>query len=119
MGDADYWYDAPYDGGNYYKRSHRRHVHEFTGSVMFAGRGPERHNHRVAGVSSPAIPIHGDHIHIVSTRTDFVDGHYHKIRVRTSGAIDVGYGKHVHLIYGTTSFDDGHYHRFRFASLVE
>lgn len=96
------------------------HVHEFLGSTKLAETGEERHNHRFAGVSSPEIPISCDnHIHLISTNTDFYEDHFHQIHVTTGPAINVGNGKHVHLVTGRTTVNDEHYHEFIFATLIE
>lgn len=94
-----------------------RHVHEFLGSTKLAG--TTLHNHRFAGVSGRAIPIGRDHIHFVSTNTDFAVGHIHRIRVFTGLKIPVGRGRHVHFVRGTTTFNFGHDHDFVFATLIE
>jgi hypothetical protein len=95
------------------------HVHEFIGSTKFVGCGPECHNHRFVGVTGEAIPHKDTHIHKILTRTDYTDGHYHKICNFTGSAICVGMGKHVHFVCGKTSFEDGHLHGYQFATLIE
>ena len=94
-----------------------RHVHEFLGSTRLAG--VTVHNHRFAGVSSQAIPIGRNHIHVVSTNTDFAVAHLHRVKALTGLAIPVGRGRHVHFARGTTTFDAGHDHGFAFAALIE
>lgn len=95
------------------------HVHEFTSSTKLAEENDERHNHRVAGVTSQVIPIHGgSHKHAILSNTDFFD-HLHEIGVETGPAINVGNGKHVHFVQGMTTVNDEHFHNFAFATLIE
>ena len=95
------------------------HVHEFESSVKLAEENNDRHNHRVAGVTSQVIPIvGGNHKHAILSNTDFFD-HHHEIGVETGPAIPVGDGKHVHFVKGVTTIDDGHSHNFAFTTLIE
>jgi len=95
------------------------HVHEFLSSVKLAEEDDDRHNHRVAGVTSQVIPIPGgSHKHAILSNTDFFD-HHHEIGVETGPAVPVGGGKHVHFVTGMTTIDDGHNHNFAFATLIE
>lgn len=103
------------------------HVHEFLGSTMLAA-PPNRkdllHNHRFAGVSGPAIPVKGSHVHLIRARTDFFLNHFHVLRVVTGLAIPVFDEKHkeighVHGFSGTTSVDFNHDHKFKAATLIE
>lgn len=95
------------------------HVHEFLGSTRIAEATTDPHNHRFAGISGEAIPIHSSHVHEIETRTDFYEDHFHQICVRSGLAIDVGDGKHVHFVSGTTTVVDNHQHEFVFATLIE
>jgi hypothetical protein len=99
------------------KRNKEAHVHEFLGSTRFAGE--DRHNHRFAGVSGPAIPYANSHVHEIMTRTDDDAGHHHFICLFSGPAYNVGGGRHVHLVNGRTSFDFGHQHSLIFATLIE
>jgi hypothetical protein len=97
------------------------HVHEFEESIKLAESGNDRHNHRVAGVTSQVIPIEGGrHIHAFGiTNTDFF-GHHHEIGGTTGPNISItGTNKHVHVISGTTTCDDGHYHDFLFTTQID
>jgi hypothetical protein len=96
----------------------RQHVHEFLGSTMISEEREEAHNHRFAGVSGPAIPTGGSHVHRIFTLTDSTD-HIHRIEDTSGPAINVGGGRHVHLVRGRTSFEDGHTHGYIFATLIE
>ena len=92
------------------------HVHEFEESTKLAEEGDDRHNHRVAGVTSEVILIDGgpDHRHAFLTNTDFLD-HHHEIGGITGPVIPItGSTKHVHLMSGTTTTDDGHQHEYLF-----
>jgi hypothetical protein len=95
------------------------HTHEFEASVKLAEEGDDRHNHRVAGVTSEAIPLgYHNHKHTVFALTDFF-GHLHQVAVETGPAICVSEDKHVHFISGNTTFDDGHFHEFDFSTLIQ
>ena len=93
------------------------HVHEFLGSARLAG--ASAHNHRFAGISGPAIPGEGSHVHEIMTRTDAAFGHHHFICLFSGPALNVGGGRHVHFANGRTSLDFAHQHRFIFATLIE
>lgn len=96
------------------------HDHEFLGSVKLAEEGDDRHNHRVAGVTSEVIPLPGGgHKHGLLTNTDFFINHHHELAAETGPAIPVGGGKHVHLISTRTTIDDGHFHEVFFTTLIE
>ncbi|RAP73700.1 YmaF family protein [Paenibacillus montanisoli] len=101
-------------------RRAQRHDHEFEGSTKLAEEGDDRHNHRFAGVSGPAIKRGSSHVHEIDlTRTDFF-GHFHQLKKITTGpAIKVGNGKHVHFVKGATTLADGHVHQFNFATLID
>ncbi len=101
------------------------HTHEFESSTKLAEEGEDRHNHRVAGVTTGAIPIPGGHhIHGFQTNTDSVD-HFHEIAGTTGPEIilnpqaPVAMQKHVHVMSGNTTEVDGHNHQFLFATLIE
>ncbi len=95
------------------------HVHEFENSTKLAEENDDRHNHRVAGVTSQVIPLPGgNHKHVILSNTDFFD-HHHEIGVETGPAIDVGNGKHVHFVKGKTTIDDGHFHNFAFTTQIQ
>ena len=116
-------------------RRRQTHVHEFLGSTQlaeeednnfgnqtFSNREEEEcHNHRFAGMTGEAIPTNNgrSHYHLIETRTDFFDDHFHEINVATGPAIPVGDGRHVHFVEGTTRTRDGHEHDFRLATLIE
>lgn len=96
------------------------HVHEFEESIKLAEQGEDRHNHRVAGVTSEVIPIGGGrHVHAFGvTNTDFLD-HHHEIGGTTGPDVPIpNSNKHVHLISGTTTIDDGHNHEFLFTTQI-
>lgn len=97
----------------------QEHVHEVIGSTATVTECSECHNHRFCTVSGEAIETCGSHVHEVKMRTDFSDGHYHEICVRTSIAYDVGNGKHVHYLCGETEVADGHRHRFQGTAVIE
>lgn len=102
-----------------------RHVHEFLGSTMLAELKEDPHNHRFAGVSGPEIKVKCGHVHVIKTRTDFYEDHFHEI-IATSGIQkDVGDGRHVHFVETmttepiTTEAEDHHRHNLIFATLIE
>ncbi|AGK97967.1 YmaF family protein [Clostridium pasteurianum] len=97
------------------------HVHEFEQSTKLAEEGDDRHNHRVAGVTSEVIPIPGtnNHVHAILSNTDFLD-HHHEIGVTTGPNIPIpGTNKHVHVVSGATTIDDGHNHNFLFTTQID
>ena len=94
------------------------HDHEFEGSTRLAELEDDPHNHRFAGVSSPAIPVKGGHVHKVKGRTDFFD-HFHEFEATSGLQIPVGEGKHVHFVEARTSVNDDHYHELIFATLID
>ncbi len=96
------------------------HVHEFEESLKLAEAGEDRHNHRVAGVTSQVIPISDtQHVHAFGViNTDFLD-HHHEIGGLTGPCIPIpGTNKHIHVISGTTTLDDGHTHDFLFTTQI-
>ena len=96
------------------------HVHEFLGSVViFEEEGEEPHNHRFAGVSGEAMYEDDTHIHVLKTRTDFFEDHFHEICVRTGPAICVDDIRHVHFVSDETEEADEHVHNFIVATLIE
>lgn len=101
------------------KKEKQLHDHEFEGSTRLAELGDEdAHNHRFAGVSSPAIPVRGGHVHKVMGRTDFFD-HFHEFEAVSGLPIPVGGGKHVHFVTAETTVVDDHFHELIFATLIE
>lgn len=96
------------------------HVHEFEQSTKLAEQGDERHNHRVAGVTSEVIPIAGGHhVHAILSNTDFLD-HNHEIGVITGPEIPIpNTNKHVHLVSGNTTLVDEHVHNFLFTTQIQ
>lgn len=103
------------------------HVHEFLGSTMLAAPPGQKnllHNHRFAGVSGPAIPVKGSHVHEIKARADFFVSHIHFLREISGLAIPVFDEKgkeigHVHGFSGTTTVDARHDHEFKGATLIE
>ena len=83
----------------------QKHVHEVIGST--------------ATVSDEAIETCGSHVHEVTIRTDFSDGHFHEFCGKTGVAVDVGNGKHVHYLCGETETADGHTHKFQGTAVIE
>ena len=100
------------------KKEEQFHDHEFEGSTRLAELEDDPHNHRFAGVSSPAIPVKGGHVHKVKGRTDFFD-HFHEFEAFSSLPIPVGEGKHVHFVKAKTNVADGHFHELIFATLID
>ena len=101
------------------KKEKQIHDHEFLGSTRLAELGSEdAHNHRFAGVSSPAIPVQGGHVHKVKSRTDFFD-HFHEFEATSGLPIPVGGGRHVHFVKAKTNVVDDHFHELIFATLIE
>lgn len=101
--------------------NNQRHTHEVIGSVRIVNANGEIHNHRFAGMTGEAISssnCSGSHYHILNTRTDFFNDHYHLIRVRVGNAIPVGQGRHIHFVYADTECSDGHKHSFIVATLI-
>ncbi|WP_029452036.1 YmaF family protein [Clostridium algidicarnis] len=95
------------------------HVHEFEQSTKLAEEGDDRHNPRLAGVTSEVIPIeNGRHVHSILSNTDFFN-HHHEIGVTTGPDIPIpNSNKHVHLVNGVTTLDDGHFHEFLFTTQI-
>lgn len=98
------------------------HVHEYESSVKLAEEEDDRHNHRVAGVTGPAIQIDNgaNHVHRINNdNTDFFD-HFHKLCVTTGPAIPISGapGKHIHLVFGNTTVVDDHFHMFLFTTQI-
>ncbi|HEY8891726.1 MAG TPA: YmaF family protein [Clostridium sp.] len=101
------------------KKEKQFHDHEFEGSTRLAELGSEdAHNHRFAGVSSPAIPVQGGHVHKVKSRTDFFD-HFHEFEATSGLQKPVGDGRHVHFVEAKTNVVDDHFHELIFATLIE
>ena len=101
------------------------HVHEVLGSVRLAELGEDPHNHRFAGVTGEVIMVPcgrpGEHYHVLRTKTDFYEDHFHPICVKTGVNIRVGEGddaRHVHFIDCVTEMEDGHFHEFIAATLI-
>ena len=101
------------------KKEKQFHDHVFLGSTRLAELDSyDDHNHRFAGVSSPAIPVKGGHVHKVKSRTDFFD-HFHEFEATSGLQIPVGEGKHVHFVKAKTNVVDDHCHELIFATLIE
>lgn len=102
----------------YYKVEN--HNHEFESSTDYK-KDDEGviHNHRIAGVTGPAIKYGKSHVHKVREFTDTFGDHFHEICVVTGPAIPLPGGKHIHIIMGKTTVVDGHQHDFYFATLIE
>ena len=99
------------------------HTHEFEESTKLAETGDDRHNHRVAGVTSEPIAVPGGHVHAIDkANTDFLD-HHHEIGVTdviTGINIPIpGTNKHVHVVSGTTTVMDQHSHDFLFTTQID
>lgn len=101
------------------KSEFHRHDHEFLGSTRLAELEEDPHNHRFAGVSGPAIKVPGGHVHVVQSRTDFYEDHFHVFRATSGLQIPVGDGRHVHFVEATTNEVDDHTHNLIFATLIE
>lgn len=97
----------------------QRHVHEFTGSTAVFLECDECHNHRFCTVSGEAMGEPARHVHEITFRTDFADGHYHEFYGKTTPPIMVGNGKHVHFIKEVTEPEDNHRHMFQGATLID
>lgn len=94
------------------------HVHEFEQSTKLAEMGDDRHNHRLAGVTSQVIPVGDRHVHAILSNTDFLD-HHHEIGVITGPDISIpNTNKHFHVVQGITTMDDGHFHDFLFTTQI-
>ncbi|MBU3202095.1 YmaF family protein [Clostridium estertheticum] len=105
--------------GKHCKEDKQFHDHEFLGSTRLAELGSEdAHNHRFAGVSGPAIPVEGGHVHKVKSRTDFFD-HFHEFEAISGLQKSVGDGRHVHFVEAKTNVVDDHFHELIFATLIE
>ena len=107
----------------YYNNCLETHNHEFLSSTDYAENcDGEVHNHRIAGVTGPAIPTkNGSHVHKIESYVDTYDGHIHKICDVTGPALKLPNGKHIHLVEGTTTRNDcnNHKHDYYFATLIE
>ncbi|MBZ9622587.1 YmaF family protein [Clostridium sp. FP2] len=110
--------EKEHDDNDCCKKERQFHDHEFEGSTRLAELEDDPHNHRFAGVSSPAIPVQGGHVHRVKGRTDFFD-HFHEFEATSGRQIPVGEGKHVHFVEANTTVNDGHCHELIFATLIE
>ena len=98
------------------------HVHEVLGSVRIAELGEDPHNHRFAGVTDEVILVPGGHIHKFKAKTDFYEGHFHPICVKTGLQVIVNELeniRHVHFIDSETEITDEHSHEFITATLIE
>jgi|GEM_PF-1301276 len=103
---------------NYY--GVRNHNHEFESSTDYEEDDEcVVHNHRIAGVTGPAIRYGRSHIHKVDVLTDTFGDHFHRICDTTGPALFLPGGKHIHLLKGTTTVADGHDHDYYFTTLIE
>jgi hypothetical protein len=98
----------------------RNHNHEFLSSTDFErDDAREFHNHRIAGVTGPAIAAGSSHVHKIDVLTDTFHNHFHRICDTTGPALYLPNGKHVHLIKGETTNNDDHDHDYYFVTLIE
>lgn len=98
----------------------KNHNHEFLSSTDYEkDRHCIKHNHRIAGMTGPAIKCDGSHVHKIEEFTDTFRGHYHEICDTTGPAIFLPDGKHVHVVKGQTTCDNGHKHDYYFTTLIE
>lgn len=98
----------------------RDHNHEFVTSTNYeCDDNCNKHNHRIAGVTGPAIRSGLSHVHKIEACTDTFCDHNHKICDTTGPAIFISNEKHVHLVKGVTSCDDCHDHEYYFTTLIE
>ncbi|MFW2487970.1 YmaF family protein [Clostridium chromiireducens] len=98
----------------------KNHNHEFLSSTDYAkDKECIIHNHRIAGVTGPAIRCGNSHVHKIETFTDTFCGHFHSVCDTTGPAISLPGGKHIHLVKGETSVNDGHDHDYFFTTLIE
>ncbi|OCB00689.1 YmaF family protein [Clostridium beijerinckii] len=114
--------DKNEDNCNYVDISYRikNHNHEYLSSTDYAKDNEcVRHNHRIAGMTGPAIECGNSHVHKIEGRTDTFCDHYHDLCDTTGPAIYLPDGKHIHLVKGKTACADGHYHDYYFTTLVE
>lgn len=98
------------------------HNHEFESSTDYKKNDEGViHNHRIAGVTGPAIKCGKSHVHKVTEYTDTFGDHFHEVCVVTGPAIYLPGGKHIHIIMGKTTpaEDNNHRHDFYFATLIE
>lgn len=98
------------------------HVHEVVGSVRLAELEEDPHNHRFAGVTEEVVFVPGGHYHVLKTKTDFYENHFHEVCIRTGLQVVVGCGedeRHIHYIDDETQCSDGHRHEFIAATLIE
>lgn len=104
----------------YYKNESECHNHEFQTSTDYKKDDEcKKHNHRISGVTGPAIKCGNSHIHKVEEFIDTFGDHIHKICDTTGPAIYLPGGKHIHLVKGKTSNNDGHCHNYYFATEIE
>jgi len=119
--------DSAYENGrnnypncnNYEEETHN---HEFLTSTNYDENDEcEIHNHRTVGVTGPAIPCKGSHIHKVEAYVDTFEGHIHKICDVTGPALRLPNGKHIHVVKGETSKSESnnHDHAYYFATLID
>ncbi len=110
-------------GQNYRGNNNNRftnHNHEFLSSTNYEKDDDcNIHNHRIAGMTGPAIRNGVTHVHKIEEITDTFCDHIHKICDITGPAIYISNNKHVHLIKGVTSCCDGHDHDYYFTTLIE
>ena len=98
------------------------HVHEFAASTFLSLEEPgcQRHNHRLAGMTSEAIPIEcGGHKHVIYVNTDTFGRHHHEVGVETGPAIDVGNDKHIHFASIDSTLDAFHFHNVMFTTAIQ
>lgn len=97
----------------------QNHVHELHGSLYMDSSKEVPHNHRFLTITNESIPIsETNHVHEVTFRTDFTNGHYHEFFGRTSAAITVGDG-HIHYMESITTDTDGHCHKFKSTTCLD
>ncbi|AIY78600.1 hypothetical protein FDC58_17520 [Clostridium botulinum] len=113
-----------YDNCNNSEENNRykiqNHNHEFESSTSYA-KDDEcvEHNHRISGVTGPAIKHGKSHVHKIEVFTDTFGDHFHEICDTTGPAIYLSNGKHIHLVKGETTIADGHYHDYYFVTLIQ
>lgn len=113
-------YGRNYRGNNNNIYEFKNHNHEFVASTNYEKDDEcKEHNHRIAGMTGPAIRSGLSHVHKIIEDTDTFCDHSHKICDTTGPAIFISNNKHVHLVRGETSCNDGHDHEYYFTTLIE
>ena len=84
------------------------HVHTYNTLTDIA----DEHQHVLMGISHPADIVGKSHVHRISIRTSFVEGHWHWVDIMTDRPTVMPDETHCHYFAGHTSRNNGHCHNF-------